>query len=289
VRIGSDGYVPLFFEARAEEAPPEADLLAESTALGRTVLREVGDGGEVNRIFVRHEGPRRLLLIDGEQLIGAKQNRVLNASFLVAPGQEIELPVSCVERGRWRYTTGDFVASDTTLSGTARSRKVSRVTRSVITGLGYDAEQRAVWRDVDEYLDSSRVVSLTSSLEDALSLRRGSTGAALDALGAQPQQVGVALVRAGKLLLVDAFASADLYARAHRKVLQGMLADALPGTAPAGARRAVKKALDELSGAAVHRQAAPGCGETLHCQTTHLSASALVDEGLLYHLVVAAA
>jgi hypothetical protein len=40
---------------------------------------------------------------DGEQLVGAKQNRILNMTVLVAAETEVTIPVSCVERGRWGY------------------------------------------------------------------------------------------------------------------------------------------------------------------------------------------
>ena len=40
---------------------------------------------------------RPVLLLDGEELVGAKQNRVLNTSVLVAKGARLDIPVSCVE------------------------------------------------------------------------------------------------------------------------------------------------------------------------------------------------
>jgi hypothetical protein len=43
------------------------------------------------------------LLLDGEQLVGAKQNRIPNMIVLVAAQTEVTIPVSCVEQGRWGY------------------------------------------------------------------------------------------------------------------------------------------------------------------------------------------
>jgi len=289
VTIGADAFVRLFLESR-EPFELEVDLLDDGVVAGRTLLREVSEVGEVNRILVRHDGERMLLLVDGEQILGAKQNRVVNASFLVPSGQEVAVPVSCVERGRWEYASRTFAPSETTLTGIARSRMVSRVTQSVIAGQGYDAGQGAVWRDVDEYLDRSRVVSRTSALEDALVTRRGGNEQSLGMLRPLPGQVGVAMVREGALLLLDAFGSADLYARAHRKVLRGMLADTrTDGEAAPGAIETVQKTLEELTRIEAHRAAAPGCGETLRAKSESFSASALVHDDAVYHLVVAAA
>ena len=45
-------------------------------------------------------GDLPLLLPDGEQLVGAKQNRILNMTVLVAAQSEVTIPVSCVEQVR---------------------------------------------------------------------------------------------------------------------------------------------------------------------------------------------
>ncbi|NUQ65067.1 MAG: hypothetical protein HUU20_21595 [Pirellulales bacterium] len=40
-----------------------------------------------------------MLFLDGEELAGAKQNRILNASLLVGAKSNIKIPVSCAPRG----------------------------------------------------------------------------------------------------------------------------------------------------------------------------------------------
>ena len=49
-----------------------------------------------------------MLLYEGEELIGAKQNRVLERSILVAAGSKLEIPAKCVEQGRWAYRSRRF-------------------------------------------------------------------------------------------------------------------------------------------------------------------------------------
>lgn len=55
----------------------------------------------MTQLAFRNRGLDPAFLLDGEELVGAKQNRILNLSILV-PGQtSLEIPVSCVEQSRW--------------------------------------------------------------------------------------------------------------------------------------------------------------------------------------------
>ena len=96
VDLGDLAVVPLL----AADLSVEADLLAESLARGTTEVAELDVEGDVNRVVVRHHGRWQLLLIDGEEMVGAKQNRILNVSALVPASTRLEIPVSCVEQGR---------------------------------------------------------------------------------------------------------------------------------------------------------------------------------------------
>lgn len=271
----------------------DATLLEEGLHSGETALREVGEG-DVNRVRVQHNGQRMLLLIDGEQIVGAKQDRVFNASFLVAPGSDVTLPVSCVERGRWRDDRRGFTASRITLTGLARSRKLSRVTQSILCGDGYDAGQGAVWADVDEYLDKSRIMSRTSAFHDGVASRKHDTQQKLAVMEPIHGQVGLALVRNDRVALMDVFGSQALYERAHAKVAAGMLADAADADhETADAARVVAATLAQLSAVPLREHPAPGSGVTLHGVATgptgRLSVGAITHDGRIYHLVVAAA
>src|SRR5213593_1707983 len=90
--------VPLF-----PRTDPRADYLTldEAIPLGFHVT-ELDAAGSVPELLAKNPLDENVLLYDGEELLGAKQNRILNVSVLVAAQSETRIPVSCVEEGRWR-------------------------------------------------------------------------------------------------------------------------------------------------------------------------------------------
>ncbi len=68
------------------QAEPEWLTLAEAGE--RVRITEVGKCGSVPDLRVANLGHLPLLLLDGEQLVGARQNRILNMTVLVAAQRE---------------------------------------------------------------------------------------------------------------------------------------------------------------------------------------------------------
>src|SRR5437899_10137593 len=95
------------------------------------VVTEATGGASVPTLQVSNAGDRPLLLLDGEELIGAKQNRVLNTTVLVGAHSTVTIPVSCVEAGRWAYRTARVAAGGTSLYASLRADKAGHVTDSL--------------------------------------------------------------------------------------------------------------------------------------------------------------
>jgi hypothetical protein len=78
---------------------PVCDYVSLDEALaGGLQISEVNEAGDVGELAVRNPLDRGVLLYDGEELVGAKQNRVLNTTVLVAAHSHLTIPVSCVEQ-----------------------------------------------------------------------------------------------------------------------------------------------------------------------------------------------
>lgn len=94
-------------------------------------ITEVDEEGSVPDLRVANLGDLPLVLLDGEQLAGAKQNRILNTSVLVEAHSELTIAVSCVERGRWGYQARHSVPSAFSLYAGLRAMKGAWVSRSL--------------------------------------------------------------------------------------------------------------------------------------------------------------
>jgi hypothetical protein len=133
-------------------------LLDEALASKAVDVTETSDSGSVPVLKFLSRSPVPVLLLDGEELIGAKQNRILNASILAPAEADMLLPVSCVEAGRWRYSTNSFRAADHALFAKARARKAARMAAMHVerrvgrsrhaVARQYDADQHEVWSDI---------------------------------------------------------------------------------------------------------------------------------------------
>lgn len=64
-------------------------------------VSELNDEGMVNALTVRNTGSRPHIILEGDIFEGGKQNRVLTRSMVLAHGEMREVPVACVEEGRW--------------------------------------------------------------------------------------------------------------------------------------------------------------------------------------------
>jgi hypothetical protein len=70
--------------AHPHEAP--YTLLGTAIEAGEAVVEEVNEAGSVPNLAVTNKADRPILIPEGEILIGAKQNRVVNVTVLVAAG-----------------------------------------------------------------------------------------------------------------------------------------------------------------------------------------------------------
>ncbi|HXH82942.1 MAG TPA: DUF6569 family protein [Candidatus Tectomicrobia bacterium] len=208
---------------------PDPGWLTFEEAAGKLTITEVSEGGQVPMLHLTNDADHPVLLVDGEELVGAKQNRILNTTVLVAARTQATIPVSCVEEGRWAYRTRHFVPGEA-LYARARAKKAAQVTAALMAGAGHRTDQHALWKDVAERGRELRVASETGAMHDLYGRYRGDIEGARKALAATSDQIGALVWISGRWAGLDILASTRLFARAWRRLCAGYAADALGST-----------------------------------------------------------
>src|SRR5512139_2126528 len=124
--------------------------LGEALASWDIAITEVSAAGSVPDLLVVNRANKSVLLVDGEELAGAKQNRVLNTSILIKEVSETKIPVSCTEQGRWSYASKAFSESGHLMAYKSRSRKTRSVHQSLEACGAPMSNQGEVWADIAE-------------------------------------------------------------------------------------------------------------------------------------------
>src|SRR5262245_6149610 len=141
-------------------------LLEDGIAQGKVRITELNASGSVPELRVENAADIPVLLVDGEELVGAKQNRVLNLTILVSAKQTTVIPVSCVEAGRWSMTSSDFRPANHFMYARARGDRVSQVTQSMRDTSSRRSNQAAIWEEIAGKSARLRVASPTQSMSD---------------------------------------------------------------------------------------------------------------------------
>lgn len=264
-------------------------LLDEALTTARAKVTEVSEGGTVPELWFENAADRAVLLLDGDQLAGAKQNRVLNLSILVGSGRSLKIPVSCVEQGRWSYRSREFHSTGRTLFAKARANKMRQVSKSLARDSSRRSDQAEVWRDVSDKLAAMEVASSSMAMDDAYSAHSTSLDAYSAAFPAVPHQVGAIFAIGARTVGLDVFDVPSTFARQFPKVVSSYAMDALEAEranpqAVAAAREEAQRFLSKLAQASAKQYPAVGEGEDLRLEAPGLAGAALTVGDRVVHL-----
>ena len=174
---------------------PAPTLEYLSFAQGRAVGVSVGEldgGASVNDLFVHNPGEVPVLLFEGEEVLGAQQNRTFDVPVLVDAGKKARVPVSCMERGRWDGSRHRerFVPSPQTAGPKLRRMKAHYARKLAAVGGEARADQGAVWKSIDDTSRRLGAHSPTDAMHDVFESRRGELAEAVERIHVHDGQTG---------------------------------------------------------------------------------------------------
>lgn len=286
---GQLGIFPLYTRAATEarDAPRGYRLVDEALADGSLLLGELEGRASVSRMRCENRGGAPVLFVEGEHFAGAKQDRVMNGSALVAGHSRAELPVSCVERGRWSARDPNFRAGEGAAPvGVRRALKLS-VTMASLCRAGHTSDQGSIWDAIEHGQRAHGVVSPTACLGDSFRARAPQLARDKPRLAYADGAAGLAATRDGKVVSIDLFDRPSTCARLWPRLVDALVLDAVEpafvGTqATAGP---VYDALEALQAASWRAVRPIGLGDEARAiDAAGLVASMLGQAGRIIHL-----
>lgn len=263
--------------------------LVDALACGVTEITEISESGSVPQLKLINRGDAQVFLLDGEELVGAKQNRILNISILVPGGTGLEIPVSCVEQGRWSWRGRGFSGSERLIFSKLRRSNAESVSLNMATHGSRRGDQHSVWSRISSKSERMSVHSDTGA-SSALDERYCQD---LDEFVSQVSpvsgQVGAAFLVSGRFAGLDILAGPDLLERLLPKLARSYALDAMedeenePRDLGAG-MQAVQAALAAVAEIDAAPHPAVGCGYDIRLKGKGLVGGALVADGALVHL-----
>jgi hypothetical protein len=283
-RIGALDVIPLLRAGTSAEA----DLLAhEALANGALEVLEK-DGGVVQELLAHNKGPRPVVIIEGETLVGARQNRIVAHTVVVGPGREVVVPVGCMEHGRWHFTSAQFASGASPSEWKVRREIKASVMRSRSEGGGAVLNQSALWDRVEQELATAEVLSSTADYHELVSRRMGDAASLLSGVRPIAGQVGFLALCDGLLVAIDLVGSAATWSHLAERAVRSLLPAASDPEASAsrpGARRlSAGEWLQVVGAARIARRPAIGLGDDFELAADGLIGSGVWLDGHPAHL-----
>jgi hypothetical protein len=252
---------------------------AQAVELG-ALAREREDGAAVRALVVENPTGLPLLVYEGEEVLGAQQNRTFAASALVAAGDTLELEVTCVEQGRWDSRRHRERLRP---SPQAADPSLRRLARSSANAIG-SADQAQIWSAVACRMVEHDVASRSAAMSDVFDHRRGD----LDSLGRVIRQldgqVGAVAAVAGRPVVLDLVSRAEAFACLLPRLAQGYALDALDSPECEPEDEAAEAFLRDALGAPRLETRSAGMGNGLAIGSPRLLGSGIEHSGELIQL-----
>ena len=258
---------------------PEYLTLKQALEEQKIVITETTDSGSVPQLKVINRGDTFVLLVDGEELVGAKQNRVLNTSILIKGYSEIVVPVSCTEQGRWSYLSREFADSELVMAPLIRAAKMQSVTSSLKFDRSFCSDQGEVWERISHLQADAHVASPTGAMKDVYTSKRLDLDGYVQAIPSLPNQRGLLACINGKVIGLEVLSRASAYATFHTKLVKSYALDAQRSpsqTASKGSATSPQQFLESAFTCTESRFESPGVGHDYRFESPGIAGSALV-------------
>ncbi|MFH1952501.1 MAG: DUF6569 family protein [Pseudomonadota bacterium] len=267
-------------------------LLDEALSENLIEVVEVDSDGSVPELKVVNKSPKLVLILDGEELVGAKQNRIVNTTILVQRNTTIVIPVSCVEHGRWSYKSHKLYSESRVLAPEIRARKSEQINYSVRSTGEFRADQKAIWDGIAEKAVRMEACSPTGAMGAIYDKKRPSIQEYVKHFSLIDSQVGAIFMINGRVAGLDAFGKPGTFSKVFKKLLESYALDAIDWFDPNKEHKALKSEVTRfrkaVHSASVSAEARPsvGLGTDFRLESKKVTGFALALDDQVLHVSI---
>lgn len=257
--------------------------LKKGYEMGLVEIKEL-EHSTVNTVSCKNDSVTPLILIDGDEITGAMQNRIINDTLLIPAKSTINIPVSCTEHGRW-HTKGEGAESRTFKPSlySANHSTRSRKSRASYEEHDYQGE---VWDSISEFESRSNFKSMTSALNDSYENLKDKQNDYLSKFHIKDGQNGVIFIVNGEVKGLELFYNHSIYKQYHEKLCRSYIIEAIVEKKSVDNidRLELMKVLENISQSEFKSKKSIGLGDNLKFSNDFGSGSGLVWEDELIHM-----
>lgn len=197
--------------------------LAAAIRESKVTVSELGSGGTVNTLLFQNKSKDTVIVGMGDIVKGGKQDRVIEKDTLLAPGKTIQVPVYCVESGRWSAGRGGSSFNEYHSSASSALRKT----------IVKEKNQQRVWQKVAEINQANGTATHTGTytavtnnprFNEEIRQYKDHFGKALQR---EHDVVGLVAVTGNKIIGCDIYATPQLFNSHRDNLLHSYVTEAL--------------------------------------------------------------
>jgi hypothetical protein len=232
---------------------------------------------DIKRISFFNSGDTPVLMLDGEEIIGSLQNRIVADSTLIMARAKSEIPVICAEEGRWE-DIGSFGTGYCSYPGI----------RALLSRRGKETNglQKRIWNEIERKLTVTRTLSATSSMHDIYNNLDDEVMRYLEDFdGLAPDTIGFIGVAGRKILGCDVFLNHSTYNKFEKKLVRSYALDAIEHRKTSGTQVDVPAFLDSIV-TAVNKKRLSKDTRHFSLRDKRVTGQGLSSDGCVMHLSV---
>ena len=270
-----------------ENCPHDYISLRQALETRELHISELSQSGSVPELKVINKDKQTVLILAGEELRGAKQNRILNTTVLIAPESELILPVTCTEAGRWSYESREFCESGHMMQPSLRGKVVNSVSESYRMGRTARSNQHEVWTDIAMLQREHASSSPTGAMADVYEKTKHKLEKFLKSFPILESQCGIYALIGKSFVGLDLVSSPEVWRDLYEKILRSYAMDALRSQEQCSPHDDTRPSLEDLlRDAKLSEFEGIGLGKEWRIEKSDLTGSALIWNDHPAHLSV---